>query len=81
MSATVKRVSKCPCKGCTERYVIDGRRCHSDCERYKNWKKEFDDAANHIREEHMKTTDADFLLTQRSIRYRKAIRRIPKKKG
>lgn len=28
-----------PCKDCTERYES----CHSNCEQYKNWKKQLDE--------------------------------------
>lgn len=26
-----------PCKGCKDRYVTETTRCHSTCERYKEW--------------------------------------------
>jgi hypothetical protein len=29
---------KCPCRGCTERILL----CHGRCERYQEWKKEYE---------------------------------------
>ena len=81
MSAAVNRISKCPCRGCTERFVVDGHRCHATCERYSKWRGEVDNVAEYLREEASKTYDADFLFAEKCIRYRKAINRIPKKKG
>lgn len=79
MSKPMKRVSKCPCKGCEDRFVKDGHRCHSTCERYIKWKGEVDGVANYLREEANKTIDADFLFAEKCIRHKKAIRRCPKK--
>lgn len=28
---------KCPCKGCTRRWVSETSRCHSSCKEYKEW--------------------------------------------
>ena len=81
MSAAVNRISKCPCNGCNDRWVKDGHRCHSTCKRYSKWRKEHDDVATYLRNEANKTVDADFLFAQKCMRYRKAINRIPKKKG
>ena len=30
----------CPCKECTDRQI----KCHSTCQRYKHWRKEYDEA-------------------------------------
>lgn len=36
--------SKCPCKGCDERWVTADGRCHTTCERYAQWRGEVQDA-------------------------------------
>lgn len=28
---------KCPCRGCTERWVSKTSRCHASCKKYKDW--------------------------------------------
>lgn len=79
MVANVKRVSKCPCKGCTERWVSEQGRCHSTCERYAEWKGEVDAAAQTMRDEINRTKDADFIFAEKCLKYKKAVRRCPKK--
>lgn len=39
----------CPCKGCTDRSVEKGN-CHSYCEKYIEWKTEWDIRKNMITE-------------------------------
>lgn len=39
----------CPCKGCTDRSVEKGN-CHSYCEKYIEWKTEWDRRKNMITE-------------------------------
>lgn len=33
-------IGKCPCRGCEERILL----CHSRCERYQTWKKDYEEA-------------------------------------
>ena len=80
-AGAVKRISKCPCNGCTDRWVKDGHRCHSTCKRYARWRSEVDAVAELNREERNRTSDADRISVEKCVRYKKAINRIPKKKG
>ena len=38
---------KCPCRGCPDRTIT----CHGVCERYQDWKKNYDDERRWIREQ------------------------------
>lgn len=47
---------KCPCKGCTDRWVSETSRCHAFCDKYKEWQRMVR-AVNHIRSQHAITDD------------------------
>ena len=38
--------NKCPCRGCTERILL----CHGRCEKYQNWKKEYEESKTDFRD-------------------------------
>ena len=39
---------KCPCRDCFDRKLL----CHSQCQRYQSWKKEYEEAKAAIQEDY-----------------------------
>ena len=56
---------KCPCKDCFDRRF----NCHSMCTRYKDWKKEIAEAAEHRRKETAPISEASVRQYWRNKRY------------
>jgi len=41
----------CPCRGCEDRWRDGSKTCHTDCERYHNWKTDRHDLLEGIKYE------------------------------
>lgn len=63
-----------PCYGCTERRVADGYNCHSDCQKYAEYRRKLTDNAELIRQK----KSEEGLVTDTKVR---AMQKALRKKG
>ena len=66
------RDNKAPCKGCQDRWMNDTKTCHSECQKYLEWKKENEKLKKEI---NFKTRlDKDSYSTMDSMYFRKSVK-------
>lgn len=58
-----------PCKGCTDRWVQDGKSCHAECEKYK----EYRDTLYEIYDERKRNRDVSEYVSYRCTKINKRI--------